>query len=188
MKLAMLVSLSLLLLAAVPAVAGEEKSPLDFKVDSIDGKPVELSKFKGDVILVVNVASQCGLTPQYNQLEAIYSKYKGEGFQVLGFPANEFGAQEPGTNEEIAKFCSSKYSVDFPMFSKVVVKGEKICPLYQFLTSKETNPEHAGDIKWNFEKFLIDRDGKVIARFAPPVKPDAPEVTSAIEEALKKKS
>jgi glutathione peroxidase len=188
MKLAALVSLGVLLLAVAPALAGDEKSPLDFKVDSIDGKPVDLAKYKGDVVLIVNVASQCGLTKQYTQLEEVYTKYKDKGFKVLGFPANEFGSQEPGTNDEIKEFCTSKFNVDFPMFAKVVVKGDKKCPLYQFLTSEETNPGKSGDIKWNFEKFLVGRDGKVIKRFAPPVKPDAPEVVEAIEAELNKKS
>jgi glutathione peroxidase len=184
MKLAALFSLALLLLAVVPAWAADAKSPLDFKVDSIDGKPVDLSKYKGDVVLIVNVASKCGYTPQYTNLESVYTKYKSKGFHVLGFPANEFGRQEPGTNEEIAKFCSSKFNVDFPMFSKIVVKGEGINPLYQFLTSKETNPGFEGDIKWNFEKFLIGRDGKVVKRWRSAVKPDSEEVTKAIEAEL----
>jgi glutathione peroxidase len=189
MKLAVLLSLGLLVIAfVVPASAADKSGPLDFKMKSIDGKNVDLAKYKGDVVLIVNVASKCGLTPQYKQLEAVYTKYKGKGLQVLGFPANEFGKQEPGSNEDIVKFCSSKYNVDFPMFSKIVVKGEGIDPLYQFLTSEETNPGNAGDIKWNFEKFLVGRDGKVIKRFAPPVKPDAPEVIEAIEAELQKKS
>ena len=189
MKIAVLLSLGLLLFAVVvPAGAADAKSPLDFKAESIDGKPVELSKYKGNVVLIVNVASKCGLTPQYTQLEQVYTKYKDKGLEVLGFPANEFGKQEPGTNDEISKFCTGKYNVDFPLFSKIVVKGDGIDPLYQFLTSKETNGEFAGDIKWNFEKFLIGRDGKVVKRFAPPVKPDAPEVIEAIEAELKKKS
>lgn len=188
MKLALL-SVALLLVAlAIPAVAADAKGPLDFKVKSIDQKPVELNQYKGEVLLVVNVASKCGLTPQYKQLEDVYSKYKDKGFKVLGFPANEFLGQEPGSDEEIAKFCTSKYKVDFPMFSKVVVKGEGIAPLYQYLTSKETNPDFSGDITWNFEKFLIGRDGKVVKRFAPKVKPDAPEVVEAIEAELNKKS
>lgn len=188
MKLA-LVSLAVVLFAlAVPALAADEKSPLDFKVKSLDGKPVDLAKYKGEVVLIVNVASKCGLTPQYKQLEAVYTKYKDKGLQVLGFPANEFLAQEPGTDEDISTFCTKNYGVDFPMFSKVVVKGEGICPLYQHLTSNETNAPFDGDIKWNFEKFLVGRDGKVIKRFAPPVKPDAPEVIQAIEAELKKKS
>jgi glutathione peroxidase len=188
MKL-VLVSLTLVLFAlALPAVAAEGKSPLDFTMKSLDGKPVELAKYKGDVVLIVNVASKCGLTPQYKQLEAVYSKYKDKGLQVLGFPANEFGKQEPGSDEEISTFCTKNYGVDFPMFSKVVVKGSDICPLYKHLTSEDTDPGFAGDIKWNFEKFLIGRDGKVVKRFEPRVKPDAPEVVEAIETELKKKS
>ena len=139
-------------------------------------------------MLIVNVASKCGLTPQYKQLEEVYTKYKGKGFEVLGFPANEFGKQEPGTNTEISTFCTSKFGVDFPMFSKIVVKGEGIHPLYQFLTSKETNPGLDGDIKWNFEKFLVGRDGKVVKRFDPRTKPDDPAVIEAIEQELNKKS
>jgi glutathione peroxidase len=188
MKLAALVSLAFLMIAMVGTLsAADVKSPLDFKVDSIDGKPVDLSQYKGNVVLIVNVASKCGLTPQYKQLEAVYSKYKDKGLLVLGFPANEFGKQEPGTNQEISEFCTGKYNVDFPMFSKIVVKGEGINPLYQFLTSKETNPGMDGDIKWNFEKFLIGRDGKVVQRFAPTIKPDAPQVVEAIEAELTKK-
>ena len=184
MKLAALLSLAMLLVAVVPAWAADAKSPLDYKVDSIDGKPVDLSKYKGNVVLIVNVASKCGLTPQYEQLEAVYTKYKGKGLQVLGFPANEFLKQEPGTNAEIAKFCTGKYNVDFPLFSKIVVKGQGINPLYKYLTSEETNPGFAGDITWNFEKFLVGRDGKVVKRFAPKTKPDAPEVIEAIEAEL----
>jgi glutathione peroxidase len=189
MKLALVVALGLVACALVATGSAAEKSgPLDYKMKSIDGKDVDLSKYKGDVVLIVNVASKCGLTPQYKQLEAVYTKYKDKGFEVLGFPANQFGAQEPGTNEEIAQFCTSKFNVDFPMFAKIVVKGDGIDPLYQFLTSEETNPGMAGDIKWNFEKFLVGRDGKVIKRFAPPVKPDSPEVIEAIEAELNKKS
>jgi glutathione peroxidase len=160
---------------------------LDHKMKAIDGKEVNLAeKYKGKVLVVVNVASQCGLTPQYKQLEEVYTKYKDKGLLILGFPANEFGKQEPGTNQEIAQFCTGKYNVDFPMFSKIVVKGEGIDPLYQFLTSKETNPGMDGDIKWNFEKFLVGRDGKVVKRFAPTIKPDAPQVVEAIEAELSK--
>ena len=187
MKLAALVSLLVVFALAVPVTAAE-KSPLDFKMESIDGKPVDLSKYKGNVVLIVNVASKCGLTPQYEQLEEVYSKYKDKGLQVLGFPANEFGHQEPGTNEQIVEFCTGKYNVDFPMFSKIVVKGEGINPLYKFLTSESTNPGMGGDIKWNFEKFLIGRDGTVVKRFEPRTKPDAPEVIEAIEAELNKKS
>jgi glutathione peroxidase len=159
-------------------------SVLKFQMKDIDGKPVDLAKYKGEVLLVVNVASQCGLTPQYKGLEAVYEKYKGQGFAVLGFPANEFGAQEPGSNEEIKSFCSSKYNVSFPMFSKIVVKGEGIDPLYKFLTSPETDPKFAGEIPWNFTKFLVNRKGEVIARFSPKDKPEDEKVVKAIETAL----
>jgi glutathione peroxidase len=185
MKLAAMFSLALLLFAVVrPVSAAGEASPLDFKMDSLDGQPVDLSKYKGEVVLIVNVASKCGLTPQYKQLEEVYTKYKGKGFEVLGFPANEFGKQEPGSNTEISSFCTSKYGVDFPMFSKIVVKGDGINPLYKYLTSESG---FNGDIKWNFEKFLVNREGKVVKRFAPPVKPDSPEVIEAIEAELAKK-
>ncbi|HWE40003.1 MAG TPA: glutathione peroxidase [Isosphaeraceae bacterium] len=150
----------------------------------IDGTEVALSKYKGDVLLVVNVASKCGLTPQYEALEATYRKYKDKGFEVLAFPANEFGKQEPGTDAEIKQFCTSKYDVTFPVFSKIVVKGEGIHPLYKFLTSEQTDPKFAGEIPWNFAKFLVDRKGRVIARFDPKVKPDDPKVVAAIEAAL----
>ncbi len=166
--------------------APKVSSPLEFTLKNIKGEEVKLSTFKGKVVLFVNVASKCGLTPQYKELEALNKKYAKDGLVIIGIPANEFGEQEPGTNEEIAKFCSSKYDVTFPMMSKIVVKGKGIDPLYQFLTSKETNPDFAGDITWNFEKFLVGKDGKVIARFNPRVKPDDEKVTTAIEAALKK--
>lgn len=165
----------------------KEKSPLDFKVLDIKGKPVNLSDFKGKVVLIVNVASKCGYTPQYEQLEQIYEKYKSRRFVVLGFPANEFKQQEPGTNEEILNFCTSKYNVSFPMFSKIVVKGEGQAELYKFLTDSETDPDFSGEITWNFEKFLLDRDGAIIARYKPKIRPDDPEVISTIEKALSKK-
>ena len=156
----------------------------DFKVKDIDGNAVDLSKYKGDVLLVVNTASKCGYTPQYKGLEAVYEKYKGRGFEVLAFPANEFGKQEPGTDQEIKTFCTTNYNVSFPVFSKIVVKGQGIHPLYQYLTSRDTNPKFGGDIPWNFTKFLVDRKGHVIARFEPKADPQSPEVTSAIEAAL----
>ena len=155
-----------------------------FTLNSIDGKPAPLADYKGKVVLLVNVASQCGYTPQYSALEAIYEKYKDQGFVILGFPANNFGAQEPGTNEEIKTFCTRKYSVTFPMYSKISVKGDDQAPLYAYLT-KETGAGIAGEIKWNFTKFLVDRDGKVIQRFEPAVTPDSKEVTAAIEKQLK---
>ena len=155
-----------------------------FTLNSIDGKPAPLADYKGKVVLVVNVASQCGYTPQYSALEAVYEKYKDQGFVILGFPANNFGAQEPGTNEEIKTFCTRKYSVTFPMYSKISVKGADQAPLYAYLT-KETGPGLTGDIKWNFTKFLIDRNGKVVQRFESAVTPDSKEVIGAIEKELK---
>lgn len=159
---------------------------LNFKMKNIDGKEMDLSKLKGKVVLFVNVASQCGLTPQYKQLQSLHDAFADKGLVIVGVPANEFGAQEPGSNSEIKEFCSSKYGVKFPMVEKVVVKGDGICPLYDYLTSKKTNPEFAGEIKWNFTKFLVSRDGKVVARFEPRVRPDAKEVMDAIENELKK--
>ena len=156
----------------------------NFTLNSIDGKPAPLAEYKGKVVLIVNVASQCGYTPQYSALEAMYEKYKDRGFVILGFPANNFGAQEPGTNEEIKTFCSRKYSVTFPMYSKISVKGADQAPLYSYLT-KETGKGIAGDIQWNFTKFLVDRNGNVVQRFEPAVTPDSTDVTSAIEKQLK---
>jgi glutathione peroxidase len=164
--------------------AKKPASVLEFKVQDIDGKAVDLSKFKGDVLLIVNTASQCGYTPQYQALEAIYEKYKGRGFEVLAFPANEFGHQEPGADAEIKSFCTSKFHVTFPLFAKIVVKGKGIHPLYQFLTSPETDPRFAGPIPWNFAKFLVNRKGEVIARFQPDDEPESEKVTRAIEAAL----
>ncbi len=155
-----------------------------FTLNSIDGKPAPLADYKGKVVLVVNVASQCGYTPQYSALEAVYEKYRDQGFVILGFPANNFGAQEPGTNEEIKTFCTRKYSVTFPMYSKISVKGDDQAPLYAYLT-KQTGPGIAGDIKWNFTKFLVDRNGKVTQRFESAVTPDSKEVVAAIEKQLK---
>jgi glutathione peroxidase len=157
----------------------------EFTMNSIEGAPMPLAKFEGKVMLIVNVASKCGFTPQYEGLEAVYEKYKDQGFVIVGFPANNFMGQEPGTNEEIKTFCSTKYNVKFPLYSKISVKGEDKAPLYQFLTDTAANPKTGGEIKWNFTKFLVDRNGKVIARFESPVKPDSPEVTAAIEKALK---
>jgi glutathione peroxidase len=161
--------------------------PLQFTVKDIDGKDVDLSKYKGKAVLIVNVASKCGNTPQYAQLQELHKKYADKGLVVLGFPANEFRSQEPGTNEQIKEFCTSKYGVEFPMFSKIVVKGDGQAPLYQYLTSSQTNPKHAGEITWNFEKFLIGKDGQIANRFKPRTKPDAPEVVQAIEAELAKK-
>ena len=154
-------------------------SMYDFAMDSIEGQPVPLSEYKGKVALVVNVASRCGHTPQYTTLESTYRKYKDRGFVVLGFPANNFKSQEPGTNAEIQEFCKRTYDVTFPMFSKISVLGEDKAPLYKFLTSRM-----GSEIEWNFTKFLVGPDGQVLARFPSKVTPDSPEVTAAIEKAL----
>ena len=157
----------------------------DYNLPSIDGKPVALATYKGKVALIVNVASQCGYTPQYAGLEALYEKFKDKGLVVLGFPANNFGNQEPGTNDEIRQFCTRNYKVSFPMFAKVSVAGDDKTPLYQFLTDKEANQKTGGEVRWNFTKFLVGRDGKVIARFEPDVAPEDPEIVTAIEAGLK---
>jgi glutathione peroxidase len=151
---------------------------------ALDGSPTDLSKYQGKVVLIVNVASKCGYTPQYEGLQKLYDKYGKDGLVVLGVPANEFGKQEPGTDAQIAEFCKLNYAVTFPMLSKVVVKGEGICPLYQYLISKDTDPKFAGPIKWNFTNFLADKSGNIVNRFEPKVKPE--EIAPAIEEALKK--
>lgn len=174
----------------------------DIPLTDITGKPSSLAAYDGKVLLVVNVASKCGLTPQYEALENLYKKYEGEGFAVLGFPANDFGEQEPGSNAEIAEFCTTNFGVAFPMFEKIVVSGPDKHPLYSALT--EAMPSKQGDteafrsrlrdygmtpnedpeVLWNFEKFLIDRAGNVVERFAPDMAPDAPQIVSAIEERL----
>jgi glutathione peroxidase len=163
----------------------------DIPLKTIEGKDASLADYKGGVLLVVNVASACGLTPQYGGLEKIYETYIDRGFNVLGFPCNDFGAQEPGTEAEISKFCETRFNVQFPMFAKVTVKGAGKHPLYAALMAaqpKAVQPDGKldgnGDISWNFEKFLIGRDGKVIARFAPSVTPESPQVIAAIESAL----
>lgn len=176
---ALLLFVALLLLQAVVASAG---SIYDINVKDIDGKETRLDAYKGKVVLIVNVASKCGLTPQYKGLEALYQKYKDKGLVVLGFPCNQFGNQEPGTNEEIKEYCSSTFSVTFPLFDKIDVNGEKRHPLYVALAGKDS--PYAGDIKWNFNKFLVGRDGKILKRFEPRTSPDAAEVTQAIEAAL----
>jgi len=173
-----------------PAVAknGKPAGPLDFTVKDIHGKDVKLSEYKGKVVMIVNVASKCGFTPQYTALEAVYTKYADKGFVILGFPANDFGHQEPGTNEEIETFCKSKFSVTFPMMSKIAVLGEEKAPLYKFLTEKETAGDFAGEIGWNFNKFIVDRNGNVIARYNSKATPDSAAVTNEIERALSAKA
>lgn len=168
-----------LVLACGLAMAGNLRQ---IALKDINGKETSLKAYDGKVLLVVNVASQCGLTPQYKSLEAVYRKFKEQGFAVLGFPCNDFGSQEPGTNEEIKEFCSTRYDVSFPMFDKLHVKGPERHPLYEALSGKDS--PFPGDVKWNFGKFLIGRDGKILKRFEPKVAPDSPEVTQAIESAL----
>jgi glutathione peroxidase len=158
-------------------------SVYDFTLPSIDGQDAPLSQFKGKVLLLVNVASQCGYTPQYAGLESLYEKYKDQGLVVIGFPANNFGAQEPGTNTEIKAFCTRKYKVSFPMYGKVSVKGEDKTPLYRYLT-EEANSTTNGEIGWNFTKFLIDRSGNVVARFESKVTPDDAGLVQSVEKAL----
>jgi glutathione peroxidase len=157
----------------------------DTPINSLTGKPGQLAEQAGKVTLMVNVASKCGLTPQYAGLETLHERYGSEGFEVLGFPSNQFGAQEPGTPEEIAEFCSVNYGVQFPIFEKIDVNGDDRHPLYQKLTKTADAEGHDGDIRWNFEKFLVGRDGSVIARFSPMVEPDAEPLVSAIEAAIK---
>ena len=167
--------------AAAPVSAG---SIYDFTVNDIDGSAVKLDQYRGQVVLIVNVASKCGFTPQYEGLQKLYIDYKESGLVILGFPANNFMKQEPGSDAEIKEFCSLHFGVTFPMFSKISVKGEDIHPLYAWLTSRESNPGFAGGISWNFNKFLIGRDGKVIARFGSRTKPEDGELVDAVKKAL----
>jgi len=176
---------AIILGAAMSVGVAREKphtSVLSFTMKDIDGKDVPLSKYKGKVLLIVNVASECGFTPQYKDLEALYEKYKDQGFVILGFPANNFGAQEPGTDPEIKEFCTSKYGVTFDMFSKISVMGSDQHPLYRFITS---DPTYGGDVKWNFQKYLVTRDGKLAGKYFSRITPLSPELTGAIEAALK---
>ena len=169
------------------AAAGPAKSALDFSMKGIDGQDMHLRQFQGQVLLLVNTASKCGFTPQFKALEEVYKRYKDQGLVILGFPANNFLGQEPGTDEQIKEFCLINYGVSFPMFSKISVRGKDIHPLYKFLVDKETDPGFAGKIPWNFTKFLVDRKGNVVARFEPKRVPDDPLVTAAIEKALQEK-
>ncbi|MDG2383320.1 MAG: glutathione peroxidase [Pirellulaceae bacterium] len=170
----------------VAADVSKTPTALGFKVKSLAGDEVQLNKkYQGRVLLVVNVASQCGLTPQYEQLQALHEKYGQQGLAVLGFPCNQFGRQEPGTPSDIDSFCKKNYGVTFDMFEKIDVNGGNASPLYKHLTKVSTKPKGAGKVSWNFEKFLIDRDGKVVARFQPGLKPDDPKVIAEIEKSLK---
>lgn len=187
-----IIALSALGLVAIAGVVGaadkDAKSDVDFKVKDIKGKEVKLDeKYKGKVLLVVNVASKCGLTPQYEQLETLHETYGDKGLAVLGFPCNQFGKQEPGSEAEIEEFCKATYDVKFDLFKKVDVNGENADPLYQHLTSVKAEPKGAGKIEWNFEKFVVGRDGKVVARFSPRTSPDDAEVVKVIEAELAKK-
>ncbi len=167
-----------------PADPPPETSVYEFTMRNIDGENVKLDTYKGKVLLIVNVASKCGYTPQYEGLEALYQKNKDSGLVILGFPANNFMSQEPGTEAEIKEFCSTKYKVTFPMFAKISVKGEDQHPLYTYLTNKRSNPEFAGDISWNFNKFLVDRQGKVVARFGSKDTPEGEAITAAVAKYL----
>ena len=167
-----------------PSEAVNAGSVYDFTLKDINGNDVKLDKYKGSVVMIVNTASRCGYTPQYEGLQKIYEKYKDRGFVVLGFPANNFMGQEPGTEKEIKEFCTLKYKVTFPMFSKISVTGIDQHPLYGYLTNKKTNPDFGGDISWNFNKFLIDREGKTVGRFGSKDKPEDQPVIDAIEKTL----
>ena len=169
-------------LIAMTAITASAQSIYDIKLKDIDGKDTTLAAYKGKPVLIINVASKCGYTRQYAGLEATYQKYKTQGFAVLGFPCNQFGGQEPGTNEEIKQFCSSKYSITFPLFDKVEVNGANRHPLYVALAGKDS--PFPGDIKWNFNKFLVGKDGKIVKRFESKVAPDSEELTKAIEDLL----
>jgi glutathione peroxidase len=182
---------SQLFVAAARAQADSKGDPkvsgvLQFKMKSLDGKEADLSKYKGKVVLIVNVASECGYTPQYKGLQALHAKYAAKGLAVLGFPCNDFGAQEPGNERQISDFCRKNYGVTFDMFAKVAIKGGSPSPLYKYLTSKETNPRFGGQVRWNFTKFLIGRDGTIVARFEPAVDPESRDFQQAVETELAK--
>lgn len=167
--------------------AGSVPAVLNFTMKSLAGEDVNLAKYQGKVILFVNTASKCGFTPQYKDLEALYTKYQEKGFVILGFPANNFGKQEPGTDSEIAEFCKDNFSVTFPMFSKISVLGSDKAPIYQYLTAQpQEKTRETGEVKWNFEKFLVGKDGKMVARYRSPITPMSNEVVSAIEAELAK--
>jgi len=185
-----LTAMALLIVVAGPTPSGAEEAEesvptaLDFEVQALDGQDVALQSYLGDVVMIVNVASECGLTLQYEQLQALHEEYAEQGLAILAFPCNQFGEQEPGTASEIREFCSTNYGVTFDLFAKVDVNDEGACDLYQHLTSLETKPKGRGKIGWNFEKFVIDRQGQVVGRFEPRTKPDAPEVIKLLEGAL----
>ena len=177
-----------MLLLMIFGVYAEEENRMDsvhdLTINSIDGEPVKLSQYRGKVLLIVNVASRCGLTGQYAGLQELFEKYQQQGFTVLGFPANNFHGQEPGTDSEIKQFCTLNYGVTFPLFSKLSVKGDDQHPLYAYLTSEEIHPQFGGEITWNFNKFLVSSEGKIIGRFGSQVAPMDETVLIAIEQAL----
>ena len=177
--------LLILTLLTTNIYSNEHASIYDFTLKDIDGNEVTLDKFRGKTIMIVNVASQCAFTPQYEGLESLYKQYKDMDFVILGFPANDFLWQESGTNEEIKSFCTVNYAVTFPMFSKIKVTGRTMEPLYKFLTDKETNPDFGGRITWNFNKFLIDSGGNIVNRFKSATEPLSEDIISAIENTLK---
>lgn len=166
------------------ADASNKGSIYDHKIANIDDKPVELSQYKGKVLVIVNVASKCGKTPQYEGLQALHEKFKDKGLAILGMPCNQFGKQEPGSNKDIQEFCTSKYHVTFDMFSKIDVNGKDASPLYKQLTALDTKPKGAGPVAWNFEKFIVNRKGEVVARFGSGVEPDSDEFVQAVSKAL----
>jgi glutathione peroxidase len=176
-----------MLQAAEKETKKEVPAVLNFKMKSLAGEEVDLSKYQGQVVLMVNTASKCGYTPQYKGLQELHKKYAKLGLSILGFPANDFGQQEPGSDAEIGAFCSKNYGVEFDMFSKIVVTGPEKAALYKYLTSEETDPKFPGEVAWNFEKFLISRDGQIVARFRSKVAPDSDEMIKAIEDELAKK-
>jgi glutathione peroxidase len=180
----LLAAIAILVFAGAQTRSNAVPPALNFTMNSINGTPVDLSKYQGRVVLMVNVASECGFTPQYAGLQDLHKKYAAKGLSILGFPSNDFGAQEPGSNGEIAQFCKQNYGVEFDMFSKIVVKGAGQAPLYKYLT---THPKYRGDVAWNFEKFLIGRQGEVIARYKSEVEPLSREMLAAVETALAQK-
>ncbi len=171
------------LLMSINLTSERADSVYEYELKTIDGENISLEEYKGDVLLIVNTASECGNTPQYEGLQNIYEKYEERGFKVLGFPANNFGGQEPGSEEEIKEFCELNYGVTFPLFSKVSVKGDDIVPLFDFLTSQD-NPDFTGEIGWNFEKFLVDRNGNLVRRFKTSVEPESEQLIEALETYL----
>ena len=182
--LSLSLTLALLGICTMTSVANAESKALAHTMKSLDGKDIDLKKYEGKVVLIVNVASECGLTPQYKELQSVFEKYKDKGLVVLGFPCNQFGTQEPGSSKEISEFCTKNYGVTFDMFEKVDVNKEGACDLYKFLTAQETSPKGKGPVTWNFEKFLLNRKGELVSRFSPQTKPDASDVIATIEKEL----